>query len=46
VLLIEAGGEEPWLASIPLAAPLMQKSKAGLATPHTASETLLFSLGG
>ena len=27
VLLIEAGGEEPWLSNVPLAAPLMQRSK-------------------
>lgn len=27
VLLLEAGGEEPWLSSIPLAAPLLQGSR-------------------
>lgn len=27
VLLIEAGGEEPWMAGIPLAAPLLQRSR-------------------
>lgn len=27
VLLIEAGSEEPWTSAIPLAAPLLQKSK-------------------
>ncbi|XP_069942721.1 L-sorbose 1-dehydrogenase-like isoform X2 [Cherax quadricarinatus] len=27
VLLIEAGGEEPWLSKIPLASPLLQKSR-------------------
>ncbi|KAK7072954.1 hypothetical protein SK128_018785, partial [Halocaridina rubra] len=27
VLLIEAGGEEPWLSYIPLAAPLLQRSR-------------------
>ncbi|XP_042227977.1 neither inactivation nor afterpotential protein G-like [Homarus americanus] len=27
VLLVEAGGEEPWLSNIPLAAPLLQRSR-------------------
>lgn len=27
VLLLEAGGEEPWLSAIPLAAPLLQGSR-------------------
>ncbi|XP_045620582.2 L-sorbose 1-dehydrogenase [Procambarus clarkii] len=27
VLLVEAGGEEPWISNIPLAAPLLQQSR-------------------
>lgn len=45
VLLLEAGGEEPWLASIPLAAPLLQGSrydwKYMTAPQKTSSEALV-----
>lgn len=44
VLLLEAGGEEPWLSSIPLAAPLLQGSRYDwkyMTTPQkTSSEGL------
>ncbi|XP_071551498.1 neither inactivation nor afterpotential protein G-like isoform X2 [Panulirus ornatus] len=44
VLLVEAGGEEPWLSNIPLAAPLLQKSRFDwqyLTTPQKSSSLAL-----
>lgn len=45
VLLLEAGGEEPWLSSIPLAAPLLQGSRYDwqymTAPQRTSSEALV-----
>ena len=45
ILLLEAGGEEPWLSSIPLAAPLLQGSRYDwqymTASQKTSSEALV-----